>query len=192
VPEGGLANCARHSGGELRCRCTWGPGSVRLSIRMSTRRDSRRQQPAPAEHSPAAPARWAQRQRRRIGGLPLVLLLPIDDTEPALPFPARPIHEVLIVDDDPLVARSLRSCFPRNRTRTVTGTAQGGANALSACERLPDVVLMDIRMPGMDGIEANGPDQGALAGGPRDDPHGRSRDDRNVRLALQPARAATC
>ena len=54
--------------------------------------------------------------------------------------------KVLIVDDDPLVAQSLK---------VLLGTARDGAHALSFCERsLPDVVLMDIRMPGMDGIEA--------------------------------------
>jgi DNA-binding NarL/FixJ family response regulator len=63
--------------------------------------------------------------------------------------------KVLVVDDDPLVSRSLRVLLSREADIQVIGTASDGARALSACERsLPDAILMDIRMPGMDGIEA--------------------------------------
>jgi DNA-binding NarL/FixJ family response regulator len=63
--------------------------------------------------------------------------------------------KVLIVDDDPLVAHSLKVLLGAEADMEVLGTARDGAHALSFCERsLPDVVLMDIRMPGMDGIEA--------------------------------------
>ena len=62
---------------------------------------------------------------------------------------------VLLVDDDPLVAESLTVLLSRENGIQVIGTAADGARALVACEqKLPDAVLMDIRMPRMDGIEA--------------------------------------
>jgi NarL family two-component system response regulator LiaR len=63
--------------------------------------------------------------------------------------------KVLVVDDDPLVSRSLKVLLSRETDLQVVGTAADGARAVAACEKsLPDAVLMDIRMPGMDGIEA--------------------------------------
>ena len=62
---------------------------------------------------------------------------------------------VLIVDDDVLVSHSLRLLLSHEEGIQVIGTAVDGTRAFAACERnLPDAVLMDIRMPGMDGIEA--------------------------------------
>jgi len=63
--------------------------------------------------------------------------------------------KILIVDDDVLVSHSLKVLLSREKGIQVVGTAVDGTRAIAACERdLPDVVLMDIRMPGMDGIEA--------------------------------------
>jgi two-component system, NarL family, response regulator LiaR len=63
--------------------------------------------------------------------------------------------KVLIVDDDPLVAKSLKVLLSAEADMEVVGTAIDGERALSACEKeRPEAVLMDIRMPGMDGIEA--------------------------------------
>ncbi|EGG38066.1 response regulator transcription factor [Paenibacillus sp. HGF5] len=62
---------------------------------------------------------------------------------------------ILIVDDDPLVCQSLRLLLSREADMEVTATANDGVAAIQCCEEvLPDIVLMDIRMPGMDGIQA--------------------------------------
>ena len=63
--------------------------------------------------------------------------------------------KVLVVDDDLLVSHSLKVLLSHEDGIEVIGTAADGVRAIAACEReVPDSVLMDIRMPGMDGIEA--------------------------------------
>jgi DNA-binding NarL/FixJ family response regulator len=62
---------------------------------------------------------------------------------------------VLIVDDQELVRMGLRHILEANDDIRVIGEAADGMAAVDAAERLqPDVVLMDIRMPRMDGVEA--------------------------------------
>ena len=61
---------------------------------------------------------------------------------------------VFLADDEPLVRAGLRALLERQGL-TVTGEAANGAEALKEVRRdRPDVVLMDVRMPVMDGIEA--------------------------------------
>ncbi|SEF31943.1 DNA-binding response regulator, NarL/FixJ family, contains REC and HTH domains [Amycolatopsis pretoriensis] len=61
---------------------------------------------------------------------------------------------VLIADDHPVVRDGLRGIFT-GRGFEVVGEAANGAEAVAMAERLrPDVVLMDLRMPGTDGVAA--------------------------------------
>ncbi|MBN2176946.1 MAG: response regulator transcription factor [Demequinaceae bacterium] len=62
---------------------------------------------------------------------------------------------IAIVDDDPLVRMGLRAILSSVEEWEVIGEAGDGAEAVSlVAEEKPDLVLMDVRMPGMDGLEA--------------------------------------
>ena len=60
---------------------------------------------------------------------------------------------ILIVDDHPTVRRGLQSLLSSHPDIQVMGEAEDGAAALRLAETLaPDIVLLDIQMPGLDGI----------------------------------------
>lgn len=62
---------------------------------------------------------------------------------------------IVIVDDQPLVRAGLRTVLASDPELDVVAEAQDGRSALVAVERWrPDVALLDIRMPGMDGLAA--------------------------------------
>ena len=62
---------------------------------------------------------------------------------------------ILIVDDHPVVRQGIKSFLEVQGELEVKGAVSNGEEAIKAVEELqPDVVLMDLVMPGMDGIEA--------------------------------------
>lgn len=62
--------------------------------------------------------------------------------------------KLLIVDDDPLVCQSLKLLLGKEDGFEVIGVAHNGQEAIQMCQQQPDVILMDIQMPVMDGIES--------------------------------------
>ncbi|HEV2640630.1 MAG TPA: response regulator transcription factor [Actinocrinis sp.] len=62
---------------------------------------------------------------------------------------------VLLADDQPLMRTGFRMILEETGDIDVVGEARDGAEAVRLAEELaPDVILMDVRMPGVDGIEA--------------------------------------
>src|SRR3712207_9594389 len=75
-------------------------------------------------------------------------------TTPTNGAPEREIT-CLIVDDHEVVREGLRLSLSRAPHIRVIGEASDGASAVSLAERRrPNVVIMDVRMPGMDGLQA--------------------------------------
>ncbi len=65
------------------------------------------------------------------------------------------VHRILIVDDSPAFREGLRSILSHFLAFDIVGEAADGVEALNSVERFhPDLVLMDLSMPRMDGIAA--------------------------------------
>jgi len=63
--------------------------------------------------------------------------------------------KLLITDDDQLIRKSLQISLSKEPDITIIGLAKDGSDAIEICKQTsPDVILMDIHMPGTDGIAA--------------------------------------
>ena len=87
--------------------------------------------------------------------------------------PSAPVR-IVVADDHQIVRSGFTALLGTQPDFTVVGAAEDGAEAVRVCkETSPDVVLMDVRMPGMDGIEAtrhltgSGPGSGSGSGNDR-------------------------
>ncbi|MFJ6695818.1 response regulator [Streptomyces sp. NPDC091272] len=75
--------------------------------------------------------------------------------DPTDPFTPRPALRVVIVDDNPVVRAGLTALLDSRADVDVVAEATDGRQALAAAQHFrPDVVLLDVRMPGVDGLSA--------------------------------------
>jgi DNA-binding NarL/FixJ family response regulator len=80
---------------------------------------------------------------------------PVDADQLSDATPGADPVRVVIADDHDLYRRGMQVVVELDGTATVVGEASNGAQAVEVCVRLdPDIVLMDVRMPGVGGIEA--------------------------------------
>src|SRR5258708_33029595 len=64
-------------------------------------------------------------------------------------------YDILLVDDHKIMRDGIRAILKHNDEFKVVGEAENGSDAVQICKRLlPDIVLMDIGLPGLNGIEA--------------------------------------
>ncbi len=76
---------------------------------------------------------------------------------------------VLLADDQALVRAGFRALLDAQGDIEVVDEAADGEEAITLAKRLtPDVILMDIRMPGLDGLDARGHAPGRRRPGARD------------------------
>src|SRR5690606_2793926 len=132
--------------------------------------------PRVRRHSPALPAAGAAARaaRRLTGAGPGARRAPAGNRPPAagqngtgLAKETYVAIRVLLVDDQPLLRTGFRMILEAEQDLAVVGEAGDGLQALDQVRALqPDVVLMDIRMPRMDGVEATRQITGPERNGP--------------------------
>jgi signal transduction histidine kinase len=129
-------------GGRLEVRSETGRGTtMTLTLPMTASDES----PVRAEEAGVA----SDEQKKRTG-----VTSSVPRTTYFTPLPDTPIR-VLLVDDHVLLREGLRALLDGHPIVSIIGEAGDGQEGVDAAARLnPDVVLMDINMPRMDGIEA--------------------------------------
>jgi len=66
------------------------------------------------------------------------------------------VKRILIVDDSPLIRRSLRRLFEERPDWTVCGEAENGSEAIDQAQKIhPDLIVIDLVMPFINGIDAS-------------------------------------
>ena len=173
VVQEGLTNVLKHAGGAharvtvaLRGRRDRGRGRRRRP--RAGRRPERHARPRPARHARARRAvrRHARDRCRAGGGFVLRARIPLDGGGPRVTI------TVLIADDQALMRGGFRMIIDAESDSRWSGEAIDGADAVRGFERLrPNVVVMDVRMPTMDGIEATRRITDRGPGGEDPDPH---------------------
>ena len=106
--------------------------------------------PLPADEA----ERWLlQHDPFPVLGVPLAA--PVAGRPPVGPVPVEHGHRVLVVDDDRTYRQMLRLIVEGGSSYRVVGEAQDGREAITLARNLsPDVILLDLAMPGMGGLEA--------------------------------------
>ena len=156
IVQEALTNVLKHAGGApTRVVVRWADVALELEIldrgpRERRRWARRRRRPRAGRDARAGrDVRWharrTSRPRQRLRG-----------PRPHTARPGRPVSlRVLIADDDALARAALRTIFDAHDDVDLIAEAEDGLQAVEHAWRLhPDVVLLDIRMPNLDGLEA--------------------------------------
>src|SRR2546429_2810345 len=139
----------------IRCEIRWARSLVNTGSVIGGRSSS---------HLPLSPSSFRWASERPHGQSPHGLFCGVDDVDTWAEYhpqrvstPSTTPSEItcLIVDDHEVVREGLRLSLSRAPHIRVIGEASDGASAVALAERRkPNVVIMDVRMPGMDGLEA--------------------------------------
>ncbi|MFH0242569.1 response regulator [Streptomyces sp. HK10] len=111
--------------------------------------------PAPGRRRPASPYGTDPQPGRTPDRAPVAPPTAPDDGPPLPPTPAAAPLRIVVADDNPVVRAGLTVLLQGRHDIQVVAEAADGREAYEATRRhRPDVVLLDVRMPGVDGISA--------------------------------------